>query len=655
VRKFRFLHPLLWVHLATYCPMADAIAQNGRRPEGHQDSVHVKADRFIFIQESAIYIARDTVLHIHDTVDFYIRKNNMDKSDEFYRQVESKMSKNKWSSTLHGFLFQSGTGVKRHDEQLSEMRFAPYTESTIDTIQYQHLDVFGTNINDTTVHSSNKYLKSVNKFHYHTRPWIVGKNLTFKNGDAVRPIDMVDTERLLRRLPYIKDARVFVVSGTNNDRALVTVVTKDLFPYNVLLSPDNDNSASWGISNVNIAGIGHEFEYNYIDQGGSEFFYRIRNIAGTFIDSELIYANNLFRTGYAGILDRPFVTQQTKYAGGAEVSNFDISEVEFEPVSDSIYRYNYDDFYGDIWIGRAFSTNFKSKFLGFHSQSNVVTSMGYSVEKFSNGPVATPDTNFFFHDKANILIGIGLQSREYYKDKFVINYGRTEDIPSGGNIGIVTGLQIDEFINRYYLGFNYARGGYIKQFGYLNGIFSLGGFVGSDGLTDGIFRIGGDYFTRLYLFNSYKFRQFVTITYTHALRPREDILLRDEKDLGIRGVNFFFLKSTRLFNIRLESLLFTPVNVVGFRLATFVFADMTYTANEKNAAVVPEFYSGFGFGIRLRNDNLAISTIQLRVGFYPNVPTTARTEAIDLSTFTTLQIRDFDFKEPQILTFTQSR
>lgn len=657
MQKIYLYRIFIFVLLSQCISISNAIAQDVAKPQLRTDTVKVKADRFIFIEDYVYYIARDTVLYLHDTVDYYIRKNNLEKTDKFYSQVEQKMSRTKLSRLMYGVFFQNSDGVKQHGEELSEMRFITSQGKTIKKTQLQHLDVFGTNINDTSIHSTNKYLTSANKVHIHTRPWVKRKNLTFKEGDKVNPSDLVNSERLLRRLDYIKDARIFVDNqgGRGAKRAKVIVVTKDVFPYNVLLSTNNNNSGVWGLSNINIAGIGHELEYNYIREGGSEFFYRVRNIGGTFIDSELIYANNLFRSGYGGNLDRQFVTQKTKYAGGFELSSFKFSDLDFDENTEEINRFFYDRYFRDIWVGRALATNIKSSLLGFNSKANVVISGRISKEDFSNGPITTPDTNFFLHDKRNFLIGIGLQSRQYYKDKFVISYGRTEDIPTGSSLGIVMGYQSAEFQNRYYLEFNYARGGYLNDFGYLNGILSLGEFFGSDGLTDGIMKIELDYFTRLYPFGQFKFRQFINITYTQALRPQEDILLRNQRDLGIRGASLFFLKTTGLFNIKFESLLFTPINFVGFRMATFAFLDASISTNDKSSTTNTEVYSGMGVGIRLRNDNLAFSTIQLRFGYYPSVPQNANNYNYNVATSTNLNIRDFDFKEPEILSFTQSR
>lgn len=627
-------------------------AQFDSAPKYKIDTIHIKKNRFLYINDKAYYISKDTTIYVADTVDFLVRKNTTEKTDEFYRQVKEKMSKNRVSQYMYDFLFHSEEGIERHDDQMSEMRFVPYKRRTIDTVVVKHLAVFGSSINDTSYFQPNKYADYLNKVHVHTRDWIIRKNLMFKPGEKINPNDLVDSERILRRLEYIKDARIFV-KKTSRGMAQVDVVTKDVFPYNFLLSPKHDNQARFGISNINIGGIGHELEYNYIREGGSELFYRVRNIEGTFIDGELNLAKTLFRTGAGAVFERPFVTQETKYAGGAEITKYEWSDLNYNFESEVATRFFYDRYYRDIWLGRAFKTNFKSQFLGFHSKANAVASIRYSIDDFSNTPVVSPDTNFFFHDKRSFFIGIGLQSREYYKDQFIVNYGRTEDIPTGASVGIITGPEFGQFRDRYYLGGYFSRGGYVNKFGYLNTIFSLGAFFGNGHLHDGIFKIESDYFTKLFVLNQFKFRQFIHLTYSQAIRPNEDYILRTEKDLGIRGVFGFFLRSTSLLNIKLESLLFTPVDFVGFRMAVFGFTDVSYSTSVTNSQISSDLYSGLGFGLRFRNDNLAFSTIQFRFGFYPSVPPQSSTDEFQIATSNILEVRDFDFKEPEVISFTR--
>ncbi|UXX80523.1 hypothetical protein N7E81_05345 [Reichenbachiella carrageenanivorans] len=620
------------------------------QPTTKMDSIKVKADRFIFINDQAYYARVDTIFVFPDTTDFYIRKNNMERSEEFYNQMEQKMSKSKLSNMMYDYMFVQEDS-KPLTEEFHEQRFIPYERETVSSIDFKPMPIFGASVKDTTKYDPSNAMAAVNKIHIHTLDWIIKKNLTFKEGDHVNPTDFVDSERLIRRLRYVKDARIMLNEHSNQKEADVVVVTQDVLPYSFLFSPNNDNNALFGITTINIAGLGHEFEYDYIRDGGSDFFYKIANVRGSFIDAEFNYANHFIRTGYGAFFERDFVTQEMKYAGGASLSRYVYGQYNYEPTTDVTSTYTYDERFSKLWVARAFKTNIKTQILGIDAVTNMVASAGVEYADFFDRPTVTADTNFRYHNKATYLIELGLSARNYYKDRFIIEYGRTEDIPTGSTIGIVAGFQDDEFTDRFYLGFNYARGGYIKNFGYFNGIASLGSFVGANGYENGIVKFGADYFTPLITVNQVKIRQFVDFTYSQSINPDEEYILRSEADIGIRGVRGYYLRATRKFNLKFETVIFTPVNFLEFRMAAFAFFDYTTTQNIRNDFFDVDHFMGVGGGIRLRNDNLAISTFQLRLAYYPSTPINASNSPVSFSNSTHLDIRDFDFRAPQIIPF----
>lgn len=646
--KSSTLYLLLWLLPSTLIFAQEKTLKP--KPKLRMDSVRVKGDRFIFIRDHAYYVKKDTIYIIPDTTDFYIRKNNLEKTQEFYKTVEKKMSKSKVTSMMYNAMFVNN-GHQPRAEEFHEQAFTPYERDIISKLRFKHLAVFGSSIKDTTQYNPSKWTKPFNKIHVHTQPWVIKKNLTFSKGDRVNPSDLVDSERLIRRLDFVKDARVMIKQSSSRKKADVVVVTQDVFPYSLLLTPNNNNDALFGLSNVNIAGFGHELEYDYIRGGGSDFFYRINNIQGTFIDSELNYAHHFRRTGYGAIFERDFYTQETKYAGGVRLSDYKYGEYDYEPTTDIASPYYYEKKYSNFWLGRAFKTKIKSHLLGINAETNAVASIGVEHSDFFDRPIVTADTNYRYHDKTTYLLSLGLSARNYYKDRFIEQFGRTEDIPTGSEIGIIAGHQSTEFTKRIYIGFNYARGGYIPRFGYLNGIASWGSFISDNGYENGIFKIGADYFTPLLNINQYKFRQFADITFSQALHPDEEYILNSENHIGIRGVRSYYLRATTKLNLRLESVLFTPINLIEFRMALFGFMDYTMTKNIRNNFFGTDHFLGLGGGIRLRNDNLAVSTIQIRFGYYPSTPINAGTSVADLSTSTHLNIRDFTFRRPEIIPF----
>lgn len=62
-----------------------------------------------------------------------------------------------------------------------------------------------------------------------------------------------------------------------------------------------------------------------------------------------------------------------------------------------------------------------------------------------------------------------------------------------------------------------------------------------------------------------------------------------------------------------ETVFFTPYQPLGFRIALFGFADFGLLGRDANI-FKNNFYTTFGLGVRLRNERLVFSTIQLRLG-----------------------------------------
>ena len=619
-------------------------------PASKVKKVNVKGDRFMIVNGTLVYyIPRDTVIYVADTVDILIKKQDIKRTEAFYDSVEIKMSKSKVSSLVYDLLFVDPDN-KPHGEVSSERRFNQFKGSRIKSIEHKPLAIFGTKMQDTSYYRPSKYSEIFNKTHVNTREFIVRKNILFEEGDKINAEDLVESERLLRRLEFIKDARV-MIDESRGKRANVSVVTKDVFPYNIQINPDNGNNAIVGLSHINIGGIGHQLEFDYVKWQEYELFYTVPNIEGTFVDAKLDYSHHFKKTGIGVRLDRAFVTQQTQFGGGTELSRFEFGELDYDRQLDVNNEFYYKRIRKDIWLGRSFLTNIHIKHLGFNDKTYAVVSGRVDNQDFFDKPVVRMDTNYVYHDRTTTLVGIGLTSREYYKDKFILNYGRTEDIPTGTALSIVMGYEKREFENRNYLGVTYARGGYIRGFGYLNGIYSIGAFTSKDGFKDGVASLKLDYFSTLNQFGQYKYRQFVSLSFAQTIRPTEDIFLRGQQQIGIRGLESYYLKATSKINLKTEALLFTPLTFVGFRTATFAFFDATTTFNAQDSYFKPTVFYGTGLGFRLRNDNLAISTIQIRFGLFPNQPVNAYPQYIQLSTTPTLGIRDFDFKAPTIVPF----
>ena len=88
----------------------------------------------------------------------------------------------------------------------------------------------------------------------------------------------------------------------------------------------------------------------------------------------------------------------------------------------------------------------------------------------------------------------------------------------------------------------------------------------------------------------------------------------------IRGFSSNIAVGKQRLSLKLEEVVFMPQEFYKFNLAFFGFADLGIIGSNKKLIFTENYYSGFGFGIRLHNENLVFETIRIRFAFYPLFP-----------------------------------
>ncbi|MDA0196644.1 MAG: hypothetical protein O2887_16665 [Bacteroidetes bacterium] len=182
----------------------------------------------------------------------------------------------------------------------------------------------------------------------------------------------------------------------------------------------------------------------------------------------------------------------------------------------------------------------------------------------------------------------------------------------------------------------------------MRGEINTGGFFNKARFQQGVIQTKLNYFSRLFSYHFLKIRHFLNIEHTAGIR-RADLEIIDLDDpYGIRGFSSLQLAGTRRFTINQESVFFTPVYLLGFRMATFSFVDIAFL---KGSPFAGKVFSALGFGVRLRNENLAFNTIQLRLAFYPSPPSDLSEIGFTFATKIAQPVEDFDLREPNIVEF----
>lgn len=581
----------------------------------------------------------------------------------FFIKVQNRLTKNRLLKQVHELLFRdiySRNTAGQEVTQVEENPFAPYEGMVIKKIEIKSLHVFGESVLDTT-RKAKGMDKFLNRLHTNTQERVIrGSFLMFKVGDIIDADKLRDNERLLRNVSVFHDARIYVVTDKEFPNLVdLIVVTQDVWSLIPEVNIGGVERFDLSINQVNFRGLGHSwrntFYVNLQENPSLEYgsIYTIPYIGKSFVTGRAEITMRRETSLYSFRLFRPFLTPDMKVAGGFELSrssnlkttarNNDGSTLY---VNDSLPLYfPIRQNLADLWLARAFKLNFLAKNL--QQRSRLIVGLRYSNVSYSERPVVTPDTNQFYRNHSDYLMGIGFSNRRYKRDFLIYGFGITEDVPYGYLAYFVTGHEnSDVFGRRWYAGLKFAKGQYLNKAGYLYGLINFGTYSnGTTGLS-----IETNYFSPLLDLGHSKARHFLTIRYGFGSQRYSGEYLNINNENGIEGINSDKLWGSKKLAISIQSVFFSRIRFVGFRIAPFAHLDMAFVTPRYETLISKFPYTGIGVGIRLRNENLTFNTIQLRLTYFPNLPNIPAMNIAFSDTYN-LKLKDFDISAPEIVPF----
>jgi hypothetical protein len=218
-------------------------------------------------------------------------------------------------------------------------------------------------------------------------------------------------------------------------------------------------------------------------------------------------------------------------------------------------------------------------------------------------------------------------------------------------LSATAGYEVSEFNSRPYVGLGFASGSYLDNLGFYYQNIQFGSFI-HHGIEEGVVSVTGKYFTRLLNpIGRYKYRVFVKLNYKIGLNRFADEHIQLSNGDGIRGLSSDSLSGNQRFFLNLENDCYSPQRIKGFRFTYFVFLDGGIISNQATYLLKNKLYTGFGIGIRIRNENLVFNTIQIRFAYYPVLPHNASARYINLSGQGITTFDNFSNSKPDIVTY----
>jgi len=568
------------------------------------------------------------------------------KTLSFLDSLKSRASKTLITSKLYDFvIIQPRNESGKKITGPSDAGFLNYTGMRIRKIEIKRLNVFGSSINNPDFYSPNKIEKLLNKTHFNSNENIIRKNLLFNEGDTISPLTLSDNERLIRQLPYIDDARILIVPVSDSD-ADVIVITKDIYSLGANASFKGFEKGTVSVFEKNIFGMGHEFgitvpyDSEYADSPGFGVNYQINNLMKTFSDLDVFYYDGLGKKTYGFDLIRKLISSSTKYAGGMSIRQMYTSDDLDSLLQPESVKYNLQDY----WLLR-------SLLLNKESVTRIIFGARYTNNNVFDHPFILPDSYHHLQKYKMFLGSLSFSIQKFYKASLIYSYGRTEDIPYGGLFNVTIGKEINEYKSRIYFGSSISTGGSVSSLGYIYNSAGFGTFF-NDGQTEqGMLSLRTYFISNLSYIGRYRIRNFVNADYTRGFDRYSDERLVFNSENGFSGFRNDSTGNAQRLSLGLESVLFSPVDFYGFRFAAFGFADLAFLFGTNEFVGNGDFLSAIGVGVRIRNDNLILNTLQIRLGFFPNLPIYSRITNLLISGEQLLKPYNFEPGKPSILSY----
>lgn len=567
-------------------------------------------------------------------------------SRAFYDSLKVRAERRKLTSLIYDMIIVSPSPPGSAREKMtSTTAYEPYQGRVIRNMEIVRLDAFGHDIDNPQDKTPSRGEKLLNSTYTKTKRFVLRQHLLFRQGDTISPLELADNERLLRELPFIDDARITVVPADSN-LVDIAVVVREKYPVGMNVRLDDLKKGSVGLFTRNFAGLGHEMEiiapydYNRYNAPGIEVRYAVRNIASSFSDLKLQFSDGLGSTRLGGIFSRDFVTSETKYAWSASVMFTSSSKGIDTMTVPAPLMYTWQDY----WASRSFM-------LDRNSVTRLIVSVRYMHNNVFSRPLIDDFSYYRLQNYQTLTGSIAISSQRFINTSLIYSYGRTEDIPYGYMLELLGGREKNEFKWRNYGGVTVSYGNFFTGIGYLYAGAGVSAFYNGGSTEQGVVQGSLRYFTPLARAGKSRIRTFMNISYTRGFNRYTDECLYFRDDALIRGFRNDSLSGDTRIALSLEPVLFLPRPVIGFRFALFAFADAGVLAREGFIEGGYQTIAALGAGVRIRNDQLVLNTLQIRLTWYPFTPPWSEGSWINAASLVKLRPPRFEPAPPGVTPF----
>ncbi|HEX2920032.1 MAG TPA: hypothetical protein VHO50_02585 [Bacteroidales bacterium] len=586
-----------------------------------------------------------------------------------YKKIESFSSKSKVLGVIYRFLFKPLDPVeKSQSPEIIEESFYHRLGhgKKIRSIRITPIDPFGFGLKDSSIVVDNNFFRIGNWLHAKTNQSVISNLLLFKENDVYDSLKVRESERLIRSQKYVRDVYLYVDMATS-DSVDLNIRVQDV--WSTLPSIRTSGSKpGFGITDLNFAGTGSTLRANTWWNNGqhnvTHLSYLMPNIRNTYTSLNIQYlfspggklneTTDFNRYFYSPVsydpqymfsensniirsieINRPFFSTFTKVAGGIFAGQM-ITTQNYRDIFDTLRYQSAKTNINDFWMGR--SLKITNPLLPDGVSSLVFS--GRYVRIASPHKTTITQNNDLFKTHNYLFWGISMSTRLYYRDRFIFNYEKTEDVPAGMIAGVTIGKDYHEK-KQFYLGLNMGWGSYYPL-GYLSSHLSYGTFKGSAGLEQGILTGRITYFTNLLSMGRWKLRQFIRPSFVYGIKrsPFDNQPIK----IGIKGFESTEQLASDIFVISLQTQSYAPRSIAGFHFGPYFFSHFGILNEDPLSAGNKNYYSLMGLGVLIKNDYLMFDTFEVSISFYPYIPG----RGYDIIKTNAYKASDYGFRQFQV-------
>jgi len=511
---------------------------------------------------------------------------------------------------------QPGLAAKLTDQEHTRIDEPRPAELPADTVMEAAGAVIGTIYIDTRnifdesdPRETNGLFRLANHLHVRTKHSTIRAQLLFASGDKYLARKLAETERTLRLLPYVYDARVVPVRYSEG-KVDIRVITKDVWTLSPGISfgrAGGTNNTQFNLQDSNFLGWGKAVEVAHvstIDRTSDTVAWMDPNVFGSRWTSALAYADSSDGSNRALQVMHPFYSLDAPWYTNITAVKFDrtISRYNLGNIVDQFHD-NQTSYELSGGVSRGLVDGWTKRLL---------FGMRYDENLFSPAPASSLPARQLPPDRtlSYPFIGFDVLQDEYKRVGDENQIGRTEDLYFGTEVKGDVGLINEAFgadRNALIFAVKALRGIELagqQQF-FLKGDFSS---RVEDGRARNLIADGGvKYYWR---WNpDWLLYAGLSGTITDSLDPDVQLLLGG--DNGLRGYPLRYESGTSLALFTLEQRFFTdwyPFRLV--RVGGAVFADVGRTWGSGAVGNSdPGLLRDVGFGLRLGNTRTGLGNV----------------------------------------------